>query len=1002
MEQRVLELQMTPKERQAMAELRELIESYPTLGPLLRSVFRGWARQEKGTAIDISNATVEMIRTFVRSLRPRKGQKPGPWHTLLFPDVMADTMRRAGNIELLGRGSDYVLTDEGIRRVNVIEPVSRMGLLHNLMSLADTEQARQVAFLEEQMRERLSLLDQIIDEDGRSAPVNDMFEVAVALRELGYLFSRTDRPSSVVERLNWRFIWEKEGVGERYEKLRNRRFRLRREDRVEEYTGEELMGSVRFDEEGNPVEVRQGLISEQVLTPIFKRIYEEQIDLPPRLRRRFVVRLTDDVFVLDMPQLLLEAQGNDELIYDLVRQPLRFVFKLAEDYALWFNTPIYKVKGRWTTRRPEGMVEARYLYQLPRIEARKALDDLVSQGVISMEEVGRVPYEFYWPRMIDLTDREIMKLMERIERMKERGTIDEVTYAVWREALMQRTTEEERQAEALEGILGGERMMDYNRIKMKWQPSFVMQRRQLTLPFYRRDARVLSQYVSRLVRARVATVKAVLGDFLVRRKLEIPEDTTGEIARAWRDFLWLYLRGTLGLPSVFPADKEYMNRWPYRPFTDEYMIEKMRKIDRLLGTSLTYRVVYKDRRLAWEPIPEGERHRIALRLARLSQLEGKYQLATLLFSTRSMVNNFFGGALSTAVEAGMRYMLRALRLENIRRLDPRRFRNWHDVARWAAEHGAFESFLLEEASLSPGFGTPEARRFLRDVIALIRRDPLVPDDTIIQLARRYGLGERFIETSAVFMRYAERKLRLHAFLAHYLRARDVLMTNGLVPDVDDPYLIRMAVRGVENSQFLYSNADRPVFAQSPMGRIFMRFRLWVANSVRQRLRFWRESMLDGWSNEPVPRLLGGEGAERLERAVVSDLLVFALAWALPFSFIESAMPALWGYVKDYAEAIFGDEEERRRAFFGLLPWPLNMVQPALPPAARLVELPLAMALLPDIDYYLNYHVWTLFPGGLILRTAYRTIANPEFAAETVFGLPLHSLDRFLETGGRAA
>ena len=100
--------------------------------------------------------------------------------------------------------------------------------------------------------------------------------------------------------------------------------------------------------------------------------------------------------------------------------------------------------------------------------------------------------------------------------------------------------------------------------------------------------------------------------------------------------------------------------------------------------------------------------------------------------------------------------------------------------------------------------------------------------------RKHGVINAVVEAGGTFMRVSERKLRSDAFIAHYLQARETL--SNFVPDLrfDNPYLIKMAVRGVEASQLLYHNVSRPEIASSVMGKVLTRFQPFMWNCIRFR------------------------------------------------------------------------------------------------------------------------------------------------------------------------
>lgn len=1001
---------LSAEDRKIIERFRVIGRNNPAVAQVWPALFRDFAYQHTGQLLDITTAPRELVRRFARMFEPLDGRKPTQADAFLFPDVVAERMMRAGHIDLeAGRYSvNHVLTADGWKLLPSLPMTSRMGSLYRLASELQTEAASEIATLQQDVQRELERFASL-RLDGKPVPLSEIFDVAVAIHELNWA-----NEAGADAKQRWLAAWHDLGIKDRYEKYRYKKFVISEQGQDREVLGTDLFGEIAFKPGIGSYMARRGMLQQAIRRTIDR--FGERVFVAPDLKnldpilRHYIYsgqRLDNWLFSRDIFE---HAVKNPEIFQALRRAPLEAQLRLAQTYMLMQDGAITvpEVGGRklWQyafakdadpkqveaikqeLKERFGEVEYR-ASSLADEEAPLWLPSYLIRNGLRVVTIGRINPDGYWPHLHSRTTKEALELLEQVQRAHAAGKISTDEFQQIQRAVVEHYLQQDD--------LGAAEMVlrNFDEVKFSWKPYFALARMPLGPIDYDRTDQALMNYIASLVRGQTNTLLATLGHYMIHRMpLEgLPE----EVARSWRTWMEVYLRSTLGLPTFFGEKHWEVYSGPYRYFTDEWIVEKLYNIDRKFNFGLTKVPTWdeKQKKVVWRQATWNERNIIARRLARLAQLEGKYQLATLLFSSRALVNNLVGGSLSTIVETGFTYWRKALSLREIRKLAPERFRSWEDVARWAAEHGVFESYLLEEAALEPGFAGEAARRFLRDVVSLVRKNPLAPDQDMLALARRHGLGRRFLETSAVFMRYSERKLRLHAFLAHYLRARDVMAGSGGLAHIDDPDLIRIAQRGVSASQFLYNTAERPLFAQSVMGRLWMRFRLWTLNSVRQRLRYIREAMLSSWGPGPVPYLLRTEGAERLERAMMADLLVFALAFALPYSFVESTLPSLWGYLKDYAEAIFGDDEERRRAFFGLLPWPANMIQPLLPPAARFVELPIAMALNGDVAYYLNYHLWTLFPGGLIARSIYRTISNPEYAAEAIAGLPLHTLDRFL-------
>ena len=245
-----------------------------------------------------------------------------------------------------------------------------------------------------------------------------------------------------------------------------------------------------------------------------------------------------------------------------------------------------------------------------------------------------------------------------------------------------------------------------------------------------------------------------------------------------------------------------------------------------------------------------------------------------------------------------------------------------------------------------------------------------------------------MESSAFFMKATEHRFRRRAFMAHYLNALEVFETMGINFNRNDPWLVQLAMKGVENTQYLYNNAARPAFSRTSLGRIFSRFQLWAWNSMRFRKDIYKSARQHGFEQD-TPEF------DRFKRMAVADLFMFAMSSALPYTIFESTLPPPWNYIQDSADLLFGNKTERDRAFFGTLPKPIAPLQAVSPPIARIVMQPLGSLLKGDWSRMSSYYIWTWFPFGRITRDIKKTIENPAMIVENMSGLPTHKLSKLL-------
>ena len=217
-----------------------------------------------------------------------------------------------------------------------------------------------------------------------------------------------------------------------------------------------------------------------------------------------------------------------------------------------------------------------------------------------------------------------------------------------------------------------------------------------------------------------------------------------------------------------------------------------------------------------------------------------------------------------------------------------------------------------------------------------------------------------------------------------LESKEVFDATPLTFDWNDPWLIEMANKGVRATQFLYDDAARPQFARTNLGKIFTRFQLFAMNSIAWRRDILGSAVNSGWNKDT-------EEYKRFQRLATADLFVMSLASLLPYSIFNSAMPPPFNYLEGSVQFLFGDREERAKAFYGVLPYPANIVQPVLPPSSRVITSTLAMLMTGDIERYLDYHLWTFFPFGRFANDTRRSLQNPYLFFERSLGIPWNTL-----------
>jgi hypothetical protein len=225
------------------------------------------------------------------------------------------------------------------------------------------------------------------------------------------------------------------------------------------------------------------------------------------------------------------------------------------------------------------------------------------------------------------------------------------------------------------------------------------------------------------------------------------------------------------------------------------------------------------------------------------------------------------------------------------------------------------------------------------------------------------------------MRISEKPLRAMSYLTGYMNAKN----KGLPEDI----AVAMGRKHIEATQYLYNNAFRPEVARTNLGKILSRFQFWTWSSVKFRREVFQRAKYMGFKP-------GSEQYEALKRLMTFDLFMLGMANMFTFSLFESALPPPYNYAQDTAQLLFGDEDDRRNAFFGT--YGLNIVLPA--PTARIPTQLFKTMINNDWERFVDYHVWTWFPFGRFTRDVKRFAQQPAYGVEIFTGLPVHKMSGY--------
>ena len=374
-------------------------------------------------------------------------------------------------------------------------------------------------------------------------------------------------------------------------------------------------------------------------------------------------------------------------------------------------------------------------------------------------------------------------------------------------------------------------------------------------------------------------------------------------------------------------------------------------------------------------------------LNNIGSFESKMSLVSLLAHPKTYLGNILGGSQNTITQGGLRNFKRARDtqwlIQNVfngaKLKDGTPITDKTTIHRWVAEIGALESFYINEAMMDTRIDSKKLIPFFKEVI---KRDP--SDTSIKELMKKYQVTDSFLSLGGSFMRKSERTLRSDAFISQYLNARESLMK--IIPDMpfDHPYLTAMALKGVEATQFLYHNVNRPGVSRSSMGKVFTRFQPFMWNSIRFRRDTYKTAKRYGFSDK--------KSMDRLTRLATFDLATMALAQIFVGSIFDSILPPPLSYMQDTADWLFGDAEARERAFFSAYPSPIMAPLQAVTAPINRYWMPLMSAMINgEWDRWAQYYVHTLYPFGRLARSTAMSLEKPEMLPEFMFGIPIHKI-----------
>ena len=352
-------------------------------------------------------------------------------------------------------------------------------------------------------------------------------------------------------------------------------------------------------------------------------------------------------------------------------------------------------------------------------------------------------------------------------------------------------------------------------------------------------------------------------------------------------------------------------------------------------------------------------------LAKIAQGEGKFQLMALLAHPKFSLTNMFTGSIGTIAVGGIKRFKRAGELLNDK-----------DFNEFIEAEGIQPDMLQSEFGVTAGSMRGKYPAFFNEAVKRLGGEGTVKEKLadIHELSKEHGVPEDLVNKAAYFMRGPEQWLRKRAFVVGYQMGQE----QGLSGEA----LKKHARSFVIATQYLYHNAVRAEYMRTSLGKIITRFMSYMFNTVALQTQLREDAKKTGYRKET-------EEYKRYRDWMGSMVVMMAFASLYPYSLFDSGLPPHMDYLKDASELLFGDKEDREKAFFGT--YGLNTL--SSPTVSKLMLRPVLTLMNQDIHQYLDKELWTLFPFGRFAKSSWTTFNNPYWALETWTGVPLHAFSR---------
>ena len=483
----------------------------------------------------------------------------------------------------------------------------------------------------------------------------------------------------------------------------------------------------------------------------------------------------------------------------------------------------------------------------------------------------------------------------------------------------------------------------------------------------------------------------------------------------WADYLKLHMQSILGHQSFFPEEimrevnkgidplhlKNSRNLF-YRT-SDQNMVELYEKVwqsKRLSKVPFVKNIVNN------APIdPEARKEYFSRKLHSFGRMEAQYELMTLLANSGTWATNLFSGASMTVGSAGLRNFVNSFKnnvvkptlLQNekgqytLKLSSGKTVNNRKRLMEWLEERGVIDNFILNEFEYNDKLVNSlkklkvDLGGLKRDLRKAINNPVGRREESVLDVVKRYGVKDVMVKYGSFFMQHSERVNRLNAFIAHGLQAVNRFGVEGKELTIADQYVFDKAMKGIENTQFLYQNSQRPAFMRTATGKVLFRFKLFAWNSIKTRRDFYKQAKLYGFKQ-------GTQEYERAKDLFLTDMFMMALGSAFMFSVFDTSLAPPYDWIQTLADYMYGDKHERDMAFHGSKLGPLAL---AKPPIARIPEAMWELAS-GNTEEFAGYTAYTLFPFGRTARQLKQLTERPDRAGEILLRIPVNDVNSKIE------